>query len=115
MFMCCKGLKPLNESLTEQCRLIGSHGYSKTTFIKLIQQFGLETEVSLNSFFFTDFRYLLMLISYCLYKTAQHLARSYGDRAWAVAALSKPTGKRWPVFGQRLSPFYPYIEAEVRY
>ena len=48
-------------------------------------------------------------------QTAQHLAHSYGDRAWAVAALSKPTGKRWPVFGQRLSPFYPYIEAEVRY
>jgi glycerol-3-phosphate dehydrogenase len=47
--MCYKGLKPLNESLTEKCRLIGSHGYSKTTFIKLIQQFGLETEVSLNS------------------------------------------------------------------
>jgi len=43
------------------------------------------------------------------------MAHSYGDRAWAVAALSKPTGKRWPVFGQRLSPFYPYIEAEVRY
>ncbi|CAG8454782.1 17699_t:CDS:2 [Funneliformis caledonium] len=84
-------LKPINECLTETAKLIGSHGYSKTMFIKLIQQFGLETE------------------------TAQHLANSYGDRAWAVAALSKPTGKRWPVFGQRLSPFYPYIEAEVRY
>ncbi|GBB94466.1 hypothetical protein RclHR1_02360024 [Rhizophagus clarus] len=85
------GLKPQNECLTEKARLIGSHGYSKTMFIKLIQQFGLETE------------------------TAQHLVNSYGDRAWAVAALSKPTGKRWPVFGQRISPFYPYIEAEVRY
>ncbi|CAI2165753.1 3089_t:CDS:2 [Funneliformis geosporum] len=84
-------LKPLNECLTETAKLVGSHGYSKTMFIKLIQQFGLETE------------------------TAQHLSNSYGDRAWAVAALSKPTGKRWPVFGQRLSPFYPYIEAEVRY
>ncbi|CAG8437526.1 1712_t:CDS:2 [Acaulospora morrowiae] len=85
------GLNPLNDSLTERAKLIGSHGYSNTTFIKLIQQFGIETEI------------------------AQHLARSYGDRAWAVAALSKPTGKRWPVFGQRISPSYPYIEAEVRY
>lgn len=44
--MCCEGLKPQNECLTEKARLIGSHGYSKTMFIKLIQQFGLETEVS---------------------------------------------------------------------
>ncbi|RHZ58181.1 hypothetical protein Glove_375g15 [Diversispora epigaea] len=85
------GLKPLNDSLTEKVKLIGSHGYSNTMFINLIQRFGLETEV------------------------AQHLANSYGDRAWAVAAFSEPTGKRWPVFGQRISPFYPYIDAEVRY
>ncbi|CAG8577279.1 8650_t:CDS:2 [Diversispora eburnea] len=84
-------LKPLNDSLTEKVKLIGSHGYSNTMFIKLIQRFGLETEV------------------------AQHLANSYGDRAWAVAAFSEPTGKSWPVFGKRISPFYPYIEAEVRY
>lgn len=43
------------------------------------------------------------------------MAKSYGDRAWAVAAFSEPTGKRWPLFGQRISPSYPYIEAEVRY
>ncbi|CAG8443548.1 5470_t:CDS:2 [Acaulospora colombiana] len=84
-------LKPSNDSLTERAKLVGSHGYSNTTFIKIIQQFGIETEI------------------------AQHLAQSYGDRAWAVAALSEPTGKRWPVFGQRISPSYPYIEAEVRY
>ena len=60
-------------------------------FIKIIQHFGIETEV------------------------AQHLADSYGDRAWAVASMASETGKRWPVFGKRISNGYPYIEAEVRY
>ncbi|OZJ04545.1 hypothetical protein BZG36_02714 [Bifiguratus adelaidae] len=84
-------LHPVAPCRTEHVKLVGSHGYSKTMFIKLIQQFGLETEV------------------------AQHLANSYGDRAWAVASLAKASGRRWPVFGKRISPNYPYIEAEVRY
>ncbi|KAF9113660.1 mitochondrial glycerol-3-phosphate dehydrogenase [Mortierella sp. AM989] len=84
-------LKPTRGCSTDRVKLIGSHGYSKTMFIRLIQQFGLETEI------------------------AQHLANSYGDRAWAVASLAQSTGKRWPVFGRRVSPQYPYIEAEVRY
>ncbi|KAF9975888.1 mitochondrial glycerol-3-phosphate dehydrogenase [Actinomortierella ambigua] len=84
-------LEPTRGCSTERVKLIGSHGYSHTMFIRLIQQFGLETD------------------------TAQHLANSYGDRAWAVASLATPTGLRWPVFGKRLSPQYPYIEAEVRY
>ncbi|RUS21830.1 FAD dependent oxidoreductase-domain-containing protein [Endogone sp. FLAS-F59071] len=84
-------LTPLSDCRSELVKLVGSHGYSNTMFIKLIQQFGLETEV------------------------AQHLANSYGDRAWAVASLAQATGKRWPVFGKRLSSYYPYIEAEVRY
>ncbi|KAG0253861.1 mitochondrial glycerol-3-phosphate dehydrogenase [Mortierella polycephala] len=84
-------LKPARDCTTDRVKLIGSHGYSKTMFIRLIQQFGLETEV------------------------AQHLANSYGDRAWAVASLAHTTGRRWPVFGRRVSGQYPYIEAEVRY
>ncbi|KAF9919003.1 mitochondrial glycerol-3-phosphate dehydrogenase [Linnemannia zychae] len=84
-------LKPARDCSTERVKLIGSHGYSNTMFIRLIQQFGLETEI------------------------AQHLANSYGDRAWAVASLAQSTGKRWPVFGRRVSNQYPYIEAEVRY
>ncbi|KAI9149817.1 mitochondrial glycerol-3-phosphate dehydrogenase [Blastocladiella emersonii ATCC 22665] len=79
------------KSRTESTLLIGSHGYSKTMFIKLVQHFGLETEV------------------------AKHLASSYGDRAWAVAALARATGKSWPLFGKRLVGNYPYLEAEVRY
>ncbi|CAG8814345.1 2506_t:CDS:2, partial [Racocetra persica] len=38
------GLKPPNECRTEITKLIGSHGYSPTMFIKLIQQFKLDTE-----------------------------------------------------------------------
>lgn len=85
------GLKPERGSQTATTRLIGSHGFSSALFIKLIQQFGLETEV------------------------AKHLTDTYGDRAWAVAAIAEPTGRSWPVHGVRLSPNYPYLEAEVKY
>nr|KAJ3422537.1 mitochondrial glycerol-3-phosphate dehydrogenase [Polyrhizophydium stewartii] len=84
-------LKPAGPCITEHLQLIGSSGWSKNMFIRLIQHFGLETEV------------------------AQHLSDSYGDRAWAVASLAAQTGTRWPIFGVRLAPGYPYIEAEVRY
>lgn len=56
-------------SQTDHIKLIGAHAWSKTMYIKLIQQFGLEMEV------------------------AKHLAESYGDRAWTVASMAKPTGK----------------------
>ncbi|KAK2798618.1 hypothetical protein FQN50_008776 [Emmonsiellopsis sp. PD_5] len=76
---------------THQVRLIGAHGFSKTLFINLIQHFGLATDV------------------------AQHLAQSYGDRAWEVAAMSSATNTRFPVRGPRISPLYPFIDGEVRY
>lgn len=85
------GLKPSKPCITESLKLIGAHGFSQNMFIKLIQHFGLETEV------------------------ARHLASTYGDRAWGVVSLSEVTGQRWPLFGKRLSASYPYIEAEVRY
>ncbi|KAK4705827.1 glycerol-3-phosphate dehydrogenase, partial [Phenoliferia sp. Uapishka_3] len=66
-----------------------SHGWSKLMFVKLIQQFGLESDV------------------------AQHLSETYGDRAWGVCSMAKPTGLRWPVHGNRLDPTFPYIDAEV--
>ncbi|KAI8843616.1 FAD dependent oxidoreductase-domain-containing protein [Chytridium lagenaria] len=84
-------LRPTGPCQTERILLVGSHGWSQNMFIKLIQTFGLETEV------------------------AQHLADSYGDRAFAVASLATLTGRRWPVFGTKLDNSYPYIEAEVRY
>jgi len=79
---------------TQRIRLIGAHGYSQTLFINLIQHFGIDTDV------------------------AKHLAQDYGDRAWEVAALASPTAsgpQPYPLRGQRLSPWYPFIDGEVRY
>ncbi|KAJ3031443.1 mitochondrial glycerol-3-phosphate dehydrogenase, partial [Rhizophlyctis rosea] len=84
-------LKPTGACVTEEVKLVGSHGWSKNMFVRLIQHYGLETEV------------------------AKHLCDSYGDRAWAVASMASRTGRRWPVHGRRLAFAYPYIEAEVRY
>jgi glycerol-3-phosphate dehydrogenase len=84
-------LKPLHPCNTADIKLVGSQSWTKNTFIKLIQHFGFETEV------------------------AQHLSDSYGDRSWAVAAVAKETGGEWPVYGRRVIPGYPYIEAEIRY
>lgn len=76
---------------TENLRLIGAHGFSKTLFINLIQAFGIDAEV------------------------AHHLAHNYGDRAWAVADLSEPTQQRFPLRGKRLATLYPFVDGEVRY
>ncbi len=84
-------LKPKRGCVTKQTRLLGSHGWTKTMYVKLLQRYGLETEV------------------------ARHLAATYGDRAWSVCSIAEPSGQRFPVHGVRLDPLYPYIEAEVRY
>jgi glycerol-3-phosphate dehydrogenase len=77
---------------TLKLRLLGAHGYSETLFIDLIRHFNLDADV------------------------AKHLAHSYGDRAWDVAALSaKSSDRQQPVTGIRLSPRYPYIDGEIRY
>ncbi|KAL2149515.1 hypothetical protein VTH82DRAFT_8166 [Thermothelomyces myriococcoides] len=76
---------------THRVRLIGAHGWSRTLFIHLIQHFGVETEV------------------------AKHLTESYGDRAWTVASLCRPTDKRFPARGERISQLYPFVDGEVRY
>jgi glycerol-3-phosphate dehydrogenase len=85
------GLNPKTGCQTEHTMLIGSEGYSNTMFIRLVQEFGMDTEV------------------------AQHLARSYGNRSWQVASIDDPTNSSWPKYGKRISPNYPYIEAEIRY
>lgn len=77
--------------ITEKLQIEGSHGWTPTMYIRLVQDFGLEVEV------------------------AQHLAQAYGDRAYPVAKLAALTGKRWPIIGKRLHPEFPYIDAEVRY
>lgn len=82
-----KPTKP--ECQTDGLQLEGAHGWTPTMYIRLVQDFGLECEV------------------------AQHLATSYGDRAFAVAKLANLTGKRWPVIGNKIHPEFPYIDAEV--
>ncbi|XP_053326450.1 glycerol-3-phosphate dehydrogenase, mitochondrial isoform X2 [Spea bombifrons] len=71
--------------------LEGGKDWSPTLYIRLVQDYGLESEV------------------------AQHLAATYGDKAYEVAKLAKVTGKRWPIVGKRLVSEFPYIEAEVKY
>nr|XP_056717117.1 glycerol-3-phosphate dehydrogenase, mitochondrial isoform X1 [Euleptes europaea] len=71
--------------------LQGADGWSPTLYIRLVQDYGLESEV------------------------AQHLAATYGDRAFEVAKLAQVTGKRWPIVGKRLVSEFPYIESEVEY
>jgi hypothetical protein len=60
-------------------------------YIHLVQDYGIEVDV------------------------AQHLASSYGDRAFVVARMCKMTGRRWPIVGSRLHEEFPYLDAEVKY
>jgi glycerol-3-phosphate dehydrogenase len=63
------GLKPTHKTCqTDGLLLEGAHGWTPTMYIRLVQDFGLECEV------------------------AQHLAKSYGDRAFAVAKMASLTG-----------------------
>lgn len=85
-------LKP-KEAKSQSMGLIleGGHEWSPTQYIQLVQDFGMENEV------------------------AQHLSRTYGDRAYKVAKSCKLTGRRWPVVGKRLHEDYPYLEEEVSF
>lgn len=84
-------LKHATECKTLGLMLEGGKGWTPTLYIQLVQDYGLEPEV------------------------AQHLANTYGDKAFAVAKLAELTGKRWPVAGRRLHSEFPYIEAEIRF
>ncbi|XP_071602421.1 glycerol-3-phosphate dehydrogenase, mitochondrial [Heliangelus exortis] len=78
-------------SKTIGLQLQGAENWSPTLYIRLVQDYGLESEV------------------------AQHLASTYGGKAFEVAKIAQVTGKRWPVVGKRLVSEFPYIEAEVVY
>uniref|UniRef100_A0A8C9SKI1 Glycerol-3-phosphate dehydrogenase, mitochondrial n=1 Tax=Scleropages formosus TaxID=113540 RepID=A0A8C9SKI1_SCLFO len=71
--------------------LEGGKGWTPTLYIRLVQDYGLEVEV------------------------AQHLAATYGGRAFEVAKMAQVTGQRWPIVGKRLVSEFPYIESEVHY
>lgn len=77
--------------MTDGLLLEGAHHWTPTMFIRLVQDLGVDTQV------------------------AQHLAATYGDRAFSVGKLASLTGKRWPIVGKRLHMEFPYIDAEVRY
>ncbi|XP_072435473.1 glycerol-3-phosphate dehydrogenase, mitochondrial isoform X1 [Chiloscyllium punctatum] len=89
-------VKACNLDFAEPCKTVGlllegSHKWTPTLYIALVQYYGLGSEV------------------------AQHLASTYGDKAFQVARLAQVTGKRWPIVGKRLVAEFPYIEAEVKY
>ena len=71
--------------------LFGGEGWSHNLPIKLIQKYGMSHD------------------------TAEHLAKTYGGRAFEVCEMSNPTGKNWPRFGVPLVQNYPYIDGEVRW
>uniref|UniRef100_A0A7N6AUT4 Glycerol-3-phosphate dehydrogenase, mitochondrial n=1 Tax=Anabas testudineus TaxID=64144 RepID=A0A7N6AUT4_ANATE len=80
----------------EPCKTVGlmlegGKGWTPTLYIRLVQDYGLENEV------------------------AQHLASTYGGKAFDVAKMAQVTGKRWPIVGKRLVSEFPYIESEVQY
>ncbi|XP_062417524.1 glycerol-3-phosphate dehydrogenase, mitochondrial isoform X4 [Pungitius pungitius] len=80
----------------EPCKTVGlmlegAKGWTPTLYIRLVQDYGLENEV------------------------AQHLASTYGGKAFDVAKMAKVTGQRWPIVGKRLVSEFPYIEGEVLY
>ncbi|XP_062302374.1 glycerol-3-phosphate dehydrogenase, mitochondrial isoform X1 [Osmerus eperlanus] len=84
------GLKA-TPSKTVGLLLEGGKDWTPTMYIRLVQDYGLENEV------------------------AQHLAATYGGRAFDVAKMAHVTGKRWPIVGKRLVSEFPYIESEVLY
>lgn len=47
-------------------------------------------------------------------QVAQHLASTYGAKAFEVAKMAQVTGQRWPIVGKRLVSEFPYIESEVK-
>ncbi|KAK2808179.1 hypothetical protein FQN50_004920 [Emmonsiellopsis sp. PD_5] len=76
---------------TRNVPVLGSHGYYKSLYIDLIKTFNLDADV------------------------AQHLANSYGDRAWEVASLSTSSTTTTTPPHTRLSPSYPYLLSEITY
>ncbi|CAD5207869.1 unnamed protein product [Bursaphelenchus okinawaensis] len=85
------GLTPRNGCVTPGLMLEGAHNWDPLLYIHLVQDYGIDTDI------------------------AQHLANTYGDRAFVVARMCKMTGKRWPIVGSRLHEEFPYLDAEVRY
>ncbi|XP_075264256.1 glycerol-3-phosphate dehydrogenase, mitochondrial-like isoform X2 [Convolutriloba macropyga] len=78
-------------SQTDGLFLEGGEGWTPNFYIRLVQDFGLDTEV------------------------ARHLSETYGTKSIEVAKLARATGERWPLVGKRIVSNFPYLEAEVQY
>lgn len=85
-----KGLEA-GPCVTDTMPLRGGVGYTRNIPVQLIQEFGVSEE------------------------TAKHLARTYGVNAFDVCKLTKPSGKKWPRFGNVLIEGYPYLECEIEF
>jgi len=77
--------------ITSNTKLIGAHTWNNNHFVKLIQNYNVESIV------------------------ARHLSHTYGDQAEDVLLGNAPTGKRWPKYGIPIVDGYPYLEVEVSY
>ena len=79
-----------------KCRTLGlkvegAHQYTPNMHIKLSQDYGLNWEI------------------------AEHLATTYGDKAYRVARRCGLTGMKWPLIGNRIHPNHPFVDGEVIY
>jgi len=74
---------------TLDLKLYGGELYSNQLPFQLIQKYGMDQIA------------------------AEHLASTYGDRAWEVCSLTVPTGEEWPRFDRPIIEGFPYIDAEV--
>ncbi|KPP66743.1 hypothetical protein Z043_114725 [Scleropages formosus] len=92
--------------------LEGGKGWTPTLYIRLVQDYGLEVECGI-----AVFQNLSWKLGGAIYRSqvAQHLAATYGGRAFEVAKMAQVTGQRWPIVGKRLVSEFPYIESEVHY
>eukprot|EP01121_Diplochlamys_sp_Union-15-3_P003823 TRINITY_DN1375_c0_g4_i2.p1 TRINITY_DN1375_c0_g4~~TRINITY_DN1375_c0_g4_i2.p1 ORF type:complete len:304 (+),score=37.20 TRINITY_DN1375_c0_g4_i2:60-971(+) len=91
-------LKPKNDCITANIRLIGSNGYTPSLFCELAQNY---YRLKHQRHFYNKAN-----ISQDI---AQHLSHAYGVRAFLVCEIAQDG------FGKRLAHGYPYLEAEVVY
>lgn len=76
------GFTTSGRCFTRNVPLVGAHGYWSSLASRLMEVFPIDADI------------------------AHHLATNYGDRAWALLAIS-------PSLNNRLLPNLPFIEAEI--
>ncbi|KAL8145842.1 glycerol-3-phosphate dehydrogenase SDP6, mitochondrial isoform X2 [Apium graveolens] len=92
-------LKPNNDSLTADLRLVGGEGWENSQFTVLSQQY-LRNKMSHGKIVPGEMDSV----------AARHLSHAYGTLAHRVATIAQNEN-----LGKRLAHGYPYLEAEVAY